>query len=1201
MQVVYGPGTFINSAVGEIQDQLRAQLDAKGAEAERAAAAARAARPPPGQVGGGAGPARRARPSSSSTPQFVRDLLQLNLKYGLGVDQTPRLDDPDFVATLVFDPEPRRDDAEGALRLPVPVVGVGGDPGAAEARAVGRASASGRPRWCARRCGCRTSRCATREGYTVTGVPVLAEDLSDALAGSVARLLVVAVVVMAARARARVPAPAAARAARRRARRRGAHVRADGAGRRAADDGVDRRAAGAARARASTTRSSTRRGSRTRRRRAARAAAARVGRADDRDRGARHRGGLPRAAALAGADGARVRRAARGRRRRGVRVRAHRRDRGAGGARRGAAAAGPLARSARGAGELLAAAARPLARLAAPRSGRLGAGVLRAALRAPGPRRRGRRSPSPRSAGSSTRRPRCARTCRRSCRRTCRRCATSTRCSARPGVAGEVDVVVEGRDLTDPEVVAWMRALPGARAEATRATAPENGCGKAALCPALSLPDLFQGDGAASDRAKVDALLDAVPPYFSQAVITADRRTANLAFGIRLMPLDEQHAVIERMRAALDPPAGVTARVAGLPVLAAEANAALASPWRRLGTLLAGLLAVGLVLLAVPPARRARVGAARADRAGDGLVGARAVRAADPAQPDVGDARRARDRDLDRVRRAARRALPGGAGGGPRAGGGAAAHLRSTGAAVLASGATAIAGFAVLAFSDVRMLQEFGIVTVVDLSVSLLGVLAVLPGGARAGRAARGGARGARRGAAPARPCRREGRLARRRGRRRRARLHHAQHAAHRGRSTRAAWSRARGCRRSRCRSRRSGLRRDANVAAARQRPRARWLRVRGPDVLNVVRAGRAGPGRARVRGDRAPATARTRSTCSTASRRASRASRSPPSRCAGTTDELRALVRERGWRVPVGYDHDGAVANRYGLGVVCPLLTFARRDGRVAGTRARRARRGARSTRARQALADGRRPPRDERPGSRAGRGRDRSARRGGAPRAARVDRAHRRAGRGGRRPSCASGSRLARRPLPRRRRRSRCAPGRCRGRTACCSATSGSIPTSRARRSRRSSLERLLHGGFAAHGLPGGRARARHAGDRRAGLGGRRRPGRRARAGAGRRRPARARRRGGPGRGAVRAARCRSGRRRARTRALLLDRGAGARGRGHRSSRRRCGRRPPRSIPLTLRHDRSRPLALARLACSPSRPRGGRTRRRSTSSTAR
>jgi predicted RND superfamily exporter protein len=52
---------------------------------------------------------------------------------------------------------------------------------------------------------------------------------------------------------------------------------------------------------------------------------------------------------------------------------------------------------------------------------------------------------------------------------------------------------------------------------------------------------------------------------------------------------------------------------------------------------------------------------------------------------------------------------------------------RSTGAAVIASGITAIAGFAVLALSDVQMLSDFGRVTVVDLTVSLLGVLAVLP------------------------------------------------------------------------------------------------------------------------------------------------------------------------------------------------------------------------------------------------------------------------------------------------------------------------------------------------------------------------------------------------------------------------------------------------------------------------------------------
>ena len=51
----------------------------------------------------------------------------------------------------------------------------------------------------------------------------------------------------------------------------------------------------------------------------------------------------------------------------------------------------------------------------------------------------------------------------------------------------------------------------------------------------------------------------------------------------------------------------------------------------------------------------------------------------------------------------------------------------STGAAVLASGVTAIAGFAALIASDIRMLRDFGILTVVDLSVSLLGVMLVLP------------------------------------------------------------------------------------------------------------------------------------------------------------------------------------------------------------------------------------------------------------------------------------------------------------------------------------------------------------------------------------------------------------------------------------------------------------------------------------------
>ena len=141
-----------------------------------------------------------------------------------------------------------------------------------------------------------------------------------------------------------------------------------------------------------------------------------------------------------------------------------------------------------------------------------------------------------------------------------------------------------------------------------------------------------------------------------------------------------------------------------------------------------------MLLRRAPLGARGR-GAADPDRARHRLVGRRPVPArpaARPArgrpQPDVGDARRARDRDLDRVQRAALGALPPGARGRRRARRArSSSTYASTGAAVLASGATAIAGFAALIASDIRMLRDFGIVTVVDLTVSLLGVMIVLP------------------------------------------------------------------------------------------------------------------------------------------------------------------------------------------------------------------------------------------------------------------------------------------------------------------------------------------------------------------------------------------------------------------------------------------------------------------------------------------
>jgi uncharacterized protein len=319
------------------------------------------------------------------------------------------------------------------------------------------------------------------------------------------------------------------------------------------------------------------------------------------------------------------------------------------------------------------------------------------------------------------------------------------------GVAGEVDIVITSpptRDLTDPKVVTWMRDYQAGVLK-RYGYSSARGCGKAELCPALSLPDLFRSSAAASDRERIRGLLDAVPPYFSQAVITEDRRTANLAFGIKLVSLERQHEIIEDLRDRLDPPPGVTARLAGLPVLAAEANDTLSDPLRRLGTLAVGLLAVLLVLILVHRVRDGR-GTAQPARGAAPRPSWRAAwdRAWVPVVPiALATGWSALVLWLLRVPLNPLSAMLGAlvlaistefavllsarfeaerAAGHPPAEA-IRRTYRSTGAAVLASGATAIAGFAVLALSDVRMLRDFGLVTVVDLTVSLLGVLAVLP------------------------------------------------------------------------------------------------------------------------------------------------------------------------------------------------------------------------------------------------------------------------------------------------------------------------------------------------------------------------------------------------------------------------------------------------------------------------------------------
>jgi predicted RND superfamily exporter protein len=314
------------------------------------------------------------------------------------------------------------------------------------------------------------------------------------------------------------------------------------------------------------------------------------------------------------------------------------------------------------------------------------------------------------------------------------------------GEGGEIDLMVSAANLTKPATIEWMSSYESAVLRRF-GYSETGGCGKARLCPAFSLPDLFHVQASTTSKApklkqaEVSGLLRAIPPYFSQDVIAPNRRVATLAFGIRLMGLDQQQQLIEEMRSSLHPPPGVSARLVGLGVLAAQSGTEVASPWRRIESLIAGLAAVALVLLIAFRGDRRRALAPLAPivlATGWSPLILFAVRVPlNPMSITLGSLviaistefsvllserhRQERLAGYDTVE-ALRRSY------------------RRTGAAVAASGVTAIAGFGVLALSDIAMLRDFGLVTLIDLSASLVGVLVALPAALTiAGTAAEGG------------------------------------------------------------------------------------------------------------------------------------------------------------------------------------------------------------------------------------------------------------------------------------------------------------------------------------------------------------------------------------------------------------------------------------------------------------------------------
>ena len=305
------------------------------------------------------------------------------------------------------------------------------------------------------------------------------------------------------------------------------------------------------------------------------------------------------------------------------------------------------------------------------------------------------------------------------------------------GVSGELDVSVESPDLEDPATIEWMAAFKQRVLRATGFRGEDPSCLSAEVCPGPALSDFLTRGGPVT-RQGIRATLSALSPYALRQVAPLDPasgrlgHTALISFGIRAQSLEDQQALIDRVRAEIGepgqpggPPAGAEVRLAGLPVIAAESATDLAAS--RYWLTLAGLLGVALVLLAVYRSiSRASVPLLPtlfATGWASLLLWLTGI-PLNPMSAALGALTIAIATEFG-VILAGRYCEERGAGGGVEE-----ALRRAyarTGAAVLASGATAIAGFAVLIASEIQMLRDFGFVTVIDLAAALLGVMVVLP------------------------------------------------------------------------------------------------------------------------------------------------------------------------------------------------------------------------------------------------------------------------------------------------------------------------------------------------------------------------------------------------------------------------------------------------------------------------------------------
>jgi hydrophobe/amphiphile efflux-3 (HAE3) family protein len=285
------------------------------------------------------------------------------------------------------------------------------------------------------------------------------------------------------------------------------------------------------------------------------------------------------------------------------------------------------------------------------------------------------------------------------------------------GTSGQLRVAITASDVTTPRALDWMSSVE------PRLLALDPG-----LRPGPNLAAILSSGGSAQlpDAASVTRLLRLIPPGFTSAVLTPDHRRAEISFGVPLGSAAQQARLIERMQHVLEgAPPGVHAQVAGLLASSAAGVTGLQDerPWLLL---LAALVIFVLLYAARRSLERALIPLLPALLAAGTtgvIVAAAGVRLSplsaglDPLVLAVGvefglllEARYREERSAGLSPESAARVA-----------------VERVGASVAVAAGTVALGFGVLALSRLTVLRQFGLLAALELLLSVLAAIVLVP------------------------------------------------------------------------------------------------------------------------------------------------------------------------------------------------------------------------------------------------------------------------------------------------------------------------------------------------------------------------------------------------------------------------------------------------------------------------------------------